>query len=76
MVAAVALQPPWFPAPGAAAHNNQPTGDKSMLLKVEDIIVFTIYYLCNGTTRRPRVVSVFACCGGCHQLISAREKLL
>jgi hypothetical protein len=45
MAAAVALRPPWFLAPGAAAHNNQPTmiGDKSMLLKVEDIIIFTIY---------------------------------
>ena len=25
MTATVALPPPWFPAPGAAAHNNQPT---------------------------------------------------
>jgi hypothetical protein len=44
MVAAVALRPPWFPAPGAAAHNNQPMiVDKSMLLKVEDLIDFTFY---------------------------------
>jgi len=26
--------------------------DQSMLLKVEDLIVFTIYKLCNGATRR------------------------
>jgi hypothetical protein len=25
MVAAVVLQPPWFPTPGAAAFDNQPT---------------------------------------------------
>jgi len=49
--------------------------DKSLLLKVEDLIVFTIYLLCNGTTHRRRVVSVFAFCGGCHWPISAREKL-
>jgi hypothetical protein len=28
-----------------------------------------------SSTRRWRVVSVFACCGGCHWLILAREKL-
>jgi hypothetical protein len=28
MVAAVILRPPWFPTPGAAAFNNQPTGDR------------------------------------------------
>jgi hypothetical protein len=37
-------------------------GDKSMLLKVEHIIVllFISYVMAR------RAVSVFACCGGCH----------
>ena len=79
MAAAVALWPPWCPAPGAATHNTQQSanmiGDKPMLLKVEDIIVFTIYQLCNGTMRRQRVVSVFACCVGCHWPILAGKLL-
>ena len=44
MAPAVALRPPWFPAPGAAAHNKSTNMivDKCMLLKVKDLIVFTI----------------------------------
>jgi len=40
MAAAVALRPPWF------RHTQQSTNmivDKSMLLKVEDLIVLTVY---------------------------------
>jgi hypothetical protein len=44
MAAAIALRPPWFPAPGAAAQQStNMIVDKSMLLKVEDLIVFSIY---------------------------------
>ncbi len=46
-----------------------------MLLNVEDIIVFTIYQLCNGTMHRQRIVSVFACCLGCHWPVLAGKKL-
>jgi hypothetical protein len=67
------------PGPGAAAHNTQQSanmiGDKPMLLNVEDIIVFTIYQLCNGTMHRQRIVSVFACCLGCHWPVLAGKKL-
>jgi hypothetical protein len=49
--------------------------DKSVLFKVEDIIVFTFYLLCKGMTRRQCVVSMFACCDGCYWPILAGEKL-
>ncbi len=41
MAATVALRPPWCPAPGAAAQNNQPTSCATdpMSLKLEDSIV-------------------------------------
>jgi hypothetical protein len=48
--------------------------DKSMSFKLDNIIVITIYQLCKGTMRRRRVVSMFACCGGCHWPILAGEK--
>jgi hypothetical protein len=59
-------------------HKQQSTNmmrDKSMPFKLDNIIVFTIYKLCNGMPRRQHIVSVFACCGGCHWPISAIEKL-
>jgi hypothetical protein len=45
MVAAVTLRPPWCPAHGAAAYNNQPTCcvDKSMLLKLKNIYLLLLY---------------------------------
>ncbi len=37
--------------------------DNSMSFELEDTIVFTTYYsyLCKGTTRRRRVVSIYVC---------------
>jgi hypothetical protein len=47
MAAAIAPWPPWCPPPGTAAYNilANMLCNKSMLLKLEKIIVFTIYYL-------------------------------
>jgi hypothetical protein len=43
MAAAVTLRPPWFPPVPPHTTINQHDARQAMLLKVEDLIVFTIY---------------------------------
>jgi hypothetical protein len=47
MAAAIARWPPWCPSPGTAAYNISQSAlrNKSMLLKLENIIGFIIYLL-------------------------------
>ena len=44
MVASVALQPPWCPAPGAAAHNNQ-SHDAQQVYVIKTRGYYCFYYL-------------------------------
>jgi hypothetical protein len=47
MAVAIAKWPPWCPSPSTAAYNisQHALRDKSMLLKQENIIIFTKYLL-------------------------------
>ena len=49
--------------------------DKSMLLKLENIIVYTINKLFKDTAHRRRVMPVFDGCGSCRWTILADKTL-